>query len=96
MAKKRKKEPEQAKDECVLTLRELAFHIGTNERLIERLIRLELLEPIGEEPETCFSTDILPRVEKLMRLHYSLGVSWSSMDLVLELLDRIEELEDQL
>ncbi|MDD5084804.1 MAG: chaperone modulator CbpM [Candidatus Omnitrophica bacterium] len=79
----------------IITAYDLAFHFGKPPRLIKRLVDLELIEPVEREPELYFSTDIIPKIEKLMRLHYELGVSWPSMDFVLELLDKIDELSSR-
>jgi len=79
-----------------VTIRELAFLAGTRTRIIERLVTLELLQPARERPEPVFPSRAAHRVRKLMRLHFQLGVSWTSMPLVLELLERIEQLEDRL
>ena len=81
--------------ENYLTTSELAFMIGTRTRVIERLVTLELIKPARRKPTTCFTPEILPRVRHLMRLHDHLGISWTSMGLVLELMDRIRYLESR-
>lgn len=43
-----------------------------------------------------YRVEKLPRTRKMLRLHYDLGVGWTSMDLVLRLLDRLAELERRL
>lgn len=92
--KKHKTHKEKGPNRACRTINvcELAFHFGKTPRLIKRLVDLDLIEPVEVEPELYFSTDIIPKIEKLMRLHYELGVSWPSMDFVLELLDKIDEL----
>ncbi|MFO7870607.1 MAG: chaperone modulator CbpM [Kiritimatiellia bacterium] len=77
----------------ILTLHELAYVTGLRKRILERLVALEVIEPDEQSPEPCFRKDIVRHVFKIRRLHVELGVSWASMPLVLELLDRIEELE---
>ena len=81
--------------ECLLTIRELAFLAGTTPRVIERLVSFEIIGPARSEPEPCFATDVLAHVRKAVRMHEQLGVSWSSMGLVLDLLHRIETLESR-
>jgi hypothetical protein len=39
---------------------------------------------------------MIPRLKKILRLHDKLGVSWTSMGLVMDLLDQIENLEKQI
>jgi hypothetical protein len=79
--------------EQLLTVHDLACLTGTAARLIERMVSLDLIEPTRNRPQPCFRSDALARVRKIRRLHVELGVSWSSMGVVLDLLERIEELE---
>jgi hypothetical protein len=76
-----------------LTIRDLSCVTGLSEHLLERLMRLQVLEPDEHSPVPCFRTEAVVRVRQMRRLHVELGVSWSSMPLVLDLLQRIEELE---
>ena len=82
--------------EDYLTIHELAFMMGRRTQVIQRLVTLELIEPVHTQPEICFSPDIVPRIRRLFRLHDDLGISWTSMDLFLQLLDRLNSLEEQL
>ena len=77
----------------MLTARELAWVTGLSERIIERLITLEVIEPAESSPEPYFPTEAVAYVLRIRHLHVELGVSWSSMPLVLDLLTRIEQLE---
>lgn len=77
----------------LVTLHELACLAGTSIRVIERLVRFDVIEPARTEPECFFAVDILPRVARVLRIRENLGVSWSSMGLVLDLLERIEILD---
>jgi hypothetical protein len=79
----------------LVTLQELAFLAGTSRRAIERLVGFEIIEPIRTEPERVFSVEVLPRVTRVLRIRQTLGVSWSSLGLVLDLIERIEILESK-
>ena len=79
----------------VLSIRELAYISGTTQRIIQRLISFELVRPLRTDPEVCFQAIEIHRVRRLVRLHRQLGVSWSSMELVIDLLDKIEELKKE-
>ena len=79
-----------------LTINDLAYMTGTRKRIIERIVSLELISPCRQDPEPCFEPEIIPIVKRLIRLHHQLGVSWSSMGLVLALLERIDELESRI
>ena len=76
-----------------MTVHELSCVTGLSERIIQRLMSIEVIEPDERTPEPCFRTEVVVRVRRIRRLHVELGVSWSSMPLVLDLLRRIEELE---
>ena len=80
----------------LLSAEELANVVGIRPYLIERMVRLELISPATARPQRAFTPSVVPQVRKLVRLHYQLEVSWSSMGLVLELLKRIDDLESRL
>lgn len=84
----RKQEPD-----VYLTIQDVAFLCGMARHTVQRLIRLEVIEPSERDPEPRFDTTAVARIQKMRRLHVELGVSWSSMPLVLDLLDRIDELQ---
>ena len=77
----------------MLTVHDLSCVTGLSELIIRRLIAIEVIEPDEHTPQPCFRTEVVVRVRRIRRLHVELGVSWSSMPLVLDLLQRIEELE---
>ena len=76
--------------EDLLTIRDVACLAGTTARAIQRMLSFDLIEPARTAPEPCFRCDVIVRVRRMRRLHVELGVSWSSMGIVLELLDRLE------
>lgn len=79
-----------------LTLSELAWLTGVTPQVIGELLENELIEPSERAPEPHFTLDILPQVCRAIRLHRGLDISFCSMGLVLDLLKRIEELEQRL
>lgn len=81
------------RDETFLTVREVAFLSGTKPQVISRITRLDLLRPAVDDPEPRFPPSVVPRVRRMLRIHRQLEVGWTSMALVLDLLDRIEELK---
>lgn len=91
MKKTARKNKKLRKD--LVTIDELSYFFRMRKCLLERLVMLDVIEPFSTEPEYCFSLDLIPRMEKIIRLHHELGVGWNSMALVLHLLDRIEKLE---
>jgi DNA-binding transcriptional MerR regulator len=64
--------------------------------LIERFVNLGLVDPHRRDQEAgewLFESETLMLVEKILRLRNDLGINYSGIGVVLDLLDRIEELE---
>jgi len=78
-----------------LSIKEFAYVVGTRQRVVERLVALELIQPAQSDPKVLFHPKQAHAVKKLIRLHTQLGVSWSSMELVVNLMDRIDDLEKE-
>lgn len=85
-----------SKNKNAITITELSYFLRMRRRLIERLVMLDLIEPLYDEPEFSFPIDLIPHLEKMIRLHYQLGVGWNSMAFVIDLLNRIEEMEKKI
>jgi hypothetical protein len=64
--------------------------------MVVRLVDLGLLDPEVDEPEWLFRDTVIPRIWKIRRLHHDLGINWAGIGVVLDLLDRIEELEREI
>ena len=82
--------------EDLLELEEFACLCGIRVRVIRRLIRLDVIHPAAVRPQPRFRADQVELARKMRRLHLELGVSWLSMPLVLDLLQRIDRLEGRL
>lgn len=54
-------------------------------------IELILLEEVS-----CVHQDELPKIEKILRLHQSLDIHLDSMDIVLQLLEKVEDLQSEI
>jgi chaperone modulatory protein CbpM len=78
-----------------LSTEEVAARCGLHPALVERLVALGLIEPL-EGRTNRFPPDVTLRLQRAMRLRRDLGLSYSGAALVLELLDRIEDLEQRL
>ncbi len=65
--------------------------------LVRRLVTLGLLEP-GRDASGAlwFGPDQVAAAARIQRLHLGLGISYASLGLVVDLLDRIAELESAL
>jgi MerR family transcriptional regulator, heat shock protein HspR len=81
-----------------LTLSEVASRCGVHPELIERFVRLGLIDPVEsrfDEPFR-FRMEVVPLVRKIMRLRNHLGVNYMGVGVILELMSRIEELESRI
>jgi len=87
---------EEAPSGTTLSLAELAWLAGATPQMISELLEWDLVAPCERDPAPWFAVEVLPQVRKAVRLHCDLGVSFCSMGLVLDLLKRIEELEQRL
>jgi chaperone modulatory protein CbpM len=67
---------------------------GLHPDLVRRLVALGLIEATRDASgELRFSPDQLSRVARIQRLRARFSVNYAALDLVLELLDRIDALE---
>jgi len=70
---------------------------GIHPEMAHRLVALGLLEPVRDSAgELWFGRDQLLAVARIRRLRVGLGLNYSSLGLVVDLLDRVAELERQL
>ena len=77
-----------------LTIEQAAFAAGLKPGIIRKIISYELIEIVKDDSEPVIHIDYIPKLRKMVRLHYDLGIGWNSMGVVLDLLNRIEELEN--
>lgn len=77
---------------------EVCARLGIGDDLLEVCLRWEIIPP--PEPDlqgtVLFPEEALDRLGRGLRLHRDLGINWSGVSVALELLDRIEELEEQI
>jgi chaperone modulatory protein CbpM len=70
---------------------------GIHPEMARRLVALGVLEPVRDSAgEPWFGRDQLLAVARIRRLRVGLGLNYSSLGLVVDLLDRVAELERQL
>lgn len=79
-----------------ITITELAYCSGCTRAAIRELLEHDLLAPVQFEPELRFEPRSVERVRRIRRISIELEVGYPAMGLVLQLLDRIEELEGRL
>jgi chaperone modulatory protein CbpM len=77
-----------------LTLDGFARSAGLHPQLVERFVALGLVEAGRDATgQLWFSPSELFRVARVQRLHAALSLNYAAIGLVLDLLDRIDELE---
>ena len=80
-----------------LTLEQFADACGLHPDLVRRFVVLGLLEHERHgDRELWFRRAQLTRVARLLRLREDLSLNYAALGLVVELLDRIDSLEDEL
>ena len=79
-----------------LTLDELSRLVDLHPEMVLRLVDLGLVDPEVGEPEWLFQDTAVPRIWKIRRLHRDLGINWAGIGVVLDLLDRIDDLEREI
>lgn len=71
---------------------ELAKAAGVHPTLVLRLAELGLLEYSGSLDEPVFAEASIPRLRRMLRLRRDLGINWTGIGLVMDLLDEIAAL----
>jgi DNA-binding transcriptional MerR regulator len=82
----------------LLTISEVAFHTGVHPDLIDRFVRLGLIDFDEMEAggERLFRDEVVPLVKRILRLRNDLGVNYAGIGVILELMATIESLENHL
>lgn len=88
-----------------LSFSEVARLAGIHPELLDRLVTLGLVDPVRSvpsaqaahtSPEPLFEVATVLRIRRILRLRNELGVNWAGIGVVLDLLSRIEKLEQEI
>jgi hypothetical protein len=82
-----------------LSIEEVAGRAGVDVTFVQRLVALGVIECAPEpepEPELRFPAEVTLRVARVLRLERDLGVNFEGAAVILDLLDRIDQLEHEL
>lgn len=79
-----------------LDLESFARHADVHPDLVRRLVALGLLEPVREGGEWWFGADQFAALARIERLRMGCDLNYAAIGLVIDLLDRIAELEAEL
>jgi DNA-binding transcriptional MerR regulator len=80
----------------LLDIEEIGDLVGLHPEMVYKYYQLGLIDPHIERPVLLFEDSVVCRITKIMRLKNDLGVNLAGCGVVLELLDRINELENML
>ena len=93
--------PEQVTAEIVthgmLRREEICTRLGIGDDVLEVCLRWEIIQLPEPDVEGIhlFPLEAFDRLQRGLRLHHDLGINWQGVTVALELLERIEELEQQ-
>jgi hypothetical protein len=80
-----------------LSLDSFARAAGLHPDMVRRLVALDLLDPTSDAAGALwFAPTELARLGRLQRLRAGLALNWAALGVVIDLLDRIDELETAL
>jgi len=82
-----------------LELSEVAIRCMVHPGLIHRFVRLGLVDPVDlhdELEQWRFESDVVPQINKIIRLRNELGINYSGIGVILDLLERIDFLETRI
>ena len=76
---------------------EVCARLGIGDDILEVCLQWAIIQHPEPDPQgtILFPEDALDRLGRGLRLHRDLGINWPGVSVALELLDRIEELEQQ-
>ncbi|WP_447971470.1 chaperone modulator CbpM [Nitrospira sp. M1] len=77
---------------------ELCAQLGIGQELLEVCLRWEIVHvsTTDQDGQELFEAQAFARLSRGLRLHRDLGINWAGVAVALELLDRIEDLEQNL
>jgi len=94
--------PEQVTAEIItqslMGREEVCARLGIGDDMLEVCLRWEIIQlPEPDSQGTIlFPLDAFDRLQRGLRLHHDLGINWQGVSVALGLLERIEELEQQI
>ncbi len=76
---------------------EVCARLGIGDDVLEVCLRWEIIQLPEPDPQgtLLFPLEAFDRLQRGLRLHHDLGINWQGVGVALELLERIEELEQQ-
>jgi hypothetical protein len=79
-----------------ISISQFCSHYDIPNSFINNLIEYKLIELIDKNNKKYIAENQLHHIEKLIRLHYDLAINFEGLDVINNLLQRIESLEQEL
>lgn len=79
-----------------IVVSQLCKHYQVPQSFFSTMHEKAWIELILVEEVSCVHQDELPKIEKILRLHQSLDIHLDSMDIVLQLLEKVEDLQSEI
>ena len=83
-------------NEELISIHELCMRINIDESFIQLLRRSELIEITIIEEKPFIHTEQLPRLERLARFHYDLDINVEGIEVIDQLLRRMESMQQEI
>jgi hypothetical protein len=83
------------KKPTVISIQQFCTHYDIPPSFIESLSDFEIIEIIVDD-QKYIDINQITIIEKMIRLHYDLHVNFEGLDVILNLLSRIENLQDEI
>ncbi len=80
----------------LLSVDEISRLVGLHPEMVYRLFVRGLIDPHIDRPEPLFEVHVVDRIRKIQRLKNDLGINLEGCAVILDLLDRITEIENRL
>ncbi|ATW28733.1 hypothetical protein DCMF_18690 [Candidatus Formimonas warabiya] len=82
--------------ESGLTVAEVAYEAGIDPALVQKLLELGLINYQGRISNPRISRSEVTKIRQMVRLRRDLGINWSGVSLVLDLLEEIQALREEI
>ena len=82
--------------ENLISIQEFCLHYKVPENFINSLYDYELIEIIKTENTQYVNITHIKNIEKLIRFHFDLGINIEGIHAILNLLDKVESLQDEI
>ncbi len=79
----------------IISIQEFCKQYEVPESFIEKLYEYELIDLTEENNIRQINSEQINMIEKLIRLHYDLNINFEGLDVILNLLNRIDELTEE-